>query len=126
VSYQLNEWRNDQWSFTLGNLDPKVQSLWTMTRRVTRIPTSSPPLVTTWGLALSDSEKAEALADSLEAQCQPVNHPSVPAVIEMINKAMRACSFAPANEPKISNSTEVQDAIRGLKVGNHQVKRYTE
>jgi len=35
----------------------------------------------------------------------------------MVNKAMRACSFAPPNEPKISNSTEVQDAIRGLKVG---------
>ena len=30
---------------------------------------------------------------------------------------MRACSFASANEPKISNFTEVQDAIRGLKVG---------
>jgi len=82
-----------------------------------RIPTSSPPLVTTWGLALSDSEKAEALADSLEAHCQPVKDPSVPAVIEVVNKAMRACSFAPANEPKISNFTEVHDAIRVVKVG---------
>jgi len=25
--------------------------------------------------------------------------------------------FTPANEPKISNSTEVQDAVRGFKVG---------
>jgi len=89
-----------------------------MTKGMIRIPTSSPPLVTTWGLALSDSEKAEALADSLEAHCQPVKDPSVPAVIEVVNKAMRACSFAPANEPKISNFTEVHDAIRGVKVGN--------
>ena len=36
-----------------------------------RIPTPAPPLVTPGGLALSDSEKAEALADSLEAQFQP-------------------------------------------------------
>jgi archaellum component FlaG (FlaF/FlaG flagellin family) len=41
------------------------------------------------GLALSDSEKAEALADSLEAQFQPVNDPSDPAVIEMVSEAMR-------------------------------------
>jgi hypothetical protein len=74
---QLNEWRNDRWSNTLESLDPKDQSLWKMTRRVMRIPTPSPPLVTPGGLALFDSEKAEALADSLEAQFKPVNNPSV-------------------------------------------------
>jgi hypothetical protein len=81
-----------------------------------RIPTASPPLVTPGVLALSDSEKAEALAESLEAQFQPVSDPSVPAVIEMVNEAMRAYSFAPASEPKLTNLTEVQDAIPGLKV----------
>jgi hypothetical protein len=33
-------------------------------------------LVTPWGIVLSDSEKAEALADSLETQFQPVTDPS--------------------------------------------------
>jgi hypothetical protein len=51
------------------------------------------------GLALSDSEEEEALADSLEAQFQPVNDPSDPAVIEMANKAMHAYECAPASEP---------------------------
>jgi hypothetical protein len=41
------------------------------------------PLVTPGGIAVSDSEKAEALADNLESQFQPVTDPSVPAVIEM-------------------------------------------
>ena len=54
-----------------------------------RIPTPSPPLVTPEGLALSDSEKAEALADSLEAQFQPLNDPSVPAIIVVVNEARR-------------------------------------
>jgi hypothetical protein len=58
------------------------------------------PPVTSGGLALSDSEKAEALADSLEAQCQPVNDPSDPAVIEMVNEEMRAYSYAPASQPR--------------------------
>jgi len=55
-----------------------------------KIPTPSPPVVTPGGLALSDSEIAEALANSLEAQFQSVNDPSVPAVIEVVNEAMRA------------------------------------
>jgi len=46
--------------------DPDVQSLWKMTRWVLNIPTP-PILVAPGGLALSDSEKAEALTDSMEA-----------------------------------------------------------
>ena len=88
-----------------------------MTRRVMRIPTPSPHLVTPGGLALSDSEKAEALGDSLEAQFQPVNNPSVPAFIEVLNEAMRAYLFVPASKPEFTNPKEVQDAMRGLKVG---------
>jgi hypothetical protein len=82
-----------------------------------KIPTLSLPLATAGGLALSDSKKAEALADSLEARFQPVNDPSKPAVIEVVNEAVRAYSFSPASEPKPRNTTEVQDAIRALKVG---------
>ena len=39
-----------------------------MTKRVMRVPTPSPILVTTEAIALSDSEKDEALADNMEAQ----------------------------------------------------------
>ena len=37
-------------------------------------------------LSLSDSEKDEALADSLEAQFQPLNDPSLLAVIEVVRR----------------------------------------
>jgi hypothetical protein len=50
----------------MESLAPEDQSLWKMTRPVI-IPFPSPPLINPRGLALSDSEKAEALADSLEA-----------------------------------------------------------
>jgi hypothetical protein len=43
VTRRLNEWRNDQWSKTLETLDPEDQSMWRMTKRVMRVPTSSPP-----------------------------------------------------------------------------------
>jgi len=46
-------------------------------------------LVTPGVIALSDSEKAEALADNLEAQVQPVTDPSISAVIENVDLALR-------------------------------------
>jgi hypothetical protein len=82
-----------------------------------RILPSSPPLVTPGGTALSDSEKTEALADSLESQFQPVNDPSDPALIEKLTEAPQAYSYALASKPQLTNPMEVQDTIRGLKVG---------
>ena len=42
--------------------------------------------------------------------------PSVPAVIEMVDVALRSYFMTPASEPKLPNPEEVQEAIRGLKV----------
>jgi hypothetical protein len=55
------------------------------------------------GLALSDSKNEEALADSLKVRFQPVDDPSDPTDIEMVNKAMCANEYAPASEPKVTN-----------------------
>ena len=68
------------------------------------------------GIALSDSEKAEALADSLETQFQPVTDHSVPTVIEMDDVALRSYFMTPASEPELTNPDEVQEAMRSLKV----------
>jgi hypothetical protein len=95
ITYQLNEWRNDLWSDALESLDSDDQSLGHMTKRVMRVPTPSPSLQVPGGLAPSDSEKAEALANSLEAQFQPVDDPSYPAFTEMVDVAMRAYEYAP-------------------------------
>jgi len=71
VTRQLNDWRNDRWNATLESSDPENQSLWRKTMRVTRVPTPSPSMVTP-GESLSQTEKAEALSDTLETQFQPV------------------------------------------------------
>jgi hypothetical protein len=85
-------------------------------KRVMRDPTPSPPLVTPGGIALLDSEKAEALADNLEAQFRPVTDPSVPAVIERVDAGLSSYFMAPAGEPKLIDPEEDQNAIRGVKV----------
>jgi hypothetical protein len=117
VPYRLNEWRNEQWSDKLESLDSENQSLWKMTKRMMRVPTPLPPFQVPGVLDLSDCEKAEAVADSRLAQFQPVNDPSDPAVIEMVNEAMCVYEYAPASEPKLTSPSAVLQAIRGLKVG---------
>jgi hypothetical protein len=46
-----------------------------------------------------------------------VNDPSSPAVIEVVNEAMRAYEYAPVSEPKLTSPSDVLEAIKGLKVG---------
>ena len=116
VTRRVNELRNSQSSATLESLHPEDQSLWRMTKRVIRIPTPSPPLITPGGFAHLDSEKAESLADNLETQFQLVTDASFPPVIEMVDLRLRSYLMEPASEHKITNPKEIQESIRGLKV----------
>ena len=65
---------------------------------------------------LSQTLRKPALADNLEAQFQPVTDPSVPAVIELVDVALRSHLMSPASKPNLTNPEEFQEAIRGLKV----------
>jgi hypothetical protein len=60
-----------------------------------RFPTPSIHFEVPGGQALSHYEKAEVMAKSLEAQLQSVNNQSEPAVIEIVNEAMRTYEYAP-------------------------------
>ena len=60
------------------------------------VPTPSPPLVTT-GKSISQTENAEAFANSLEARFQPVSDPSVPTVIEMVDVELSSKFLTPAS-----------------------------
>jgi hypothetical protein len=64
-------------------------------------PHSISPSQSEWGIAFSDSKKAEALADSLEAQFQPVTIHSVPGFIEMVDVALGSYFETTAREPKL-------------------------
>jgi hypothetical protein len=116
VTRRLNDWRNEQWRTTLESIDPEDQSLRRMTKRVMRVPTPSHPLFTPGGIVLSNSENAEVLADNREARFQTVTDPPVPAVIEMVDLALRYYLMTPASEPKLTNPEEFQEAIRVLEV----------
>jgi hypothetical protein len=116
VTSRLYEWRNDRWGATLESVNPEDQSLWRMTKWVMRIPTPSPP-GHSGGIALSVSEMAEAQADNLEVQFQPVTVHSVPAVIEIVDVALESNFQTLTSEPNLTDPEEILEVIRGLKLG---------
>jgi hypothetical protein len=60
-------------------------------------------LVTQWGIALLNSEKAEDFADNLEASFQPVTDLSFPRVMKTVDVSLRSYFMAPAGEPKLTH-----------------------
>ena len=53
----------------------------------------------------------------MKTQFQTVDDPSVPAVIEMVDVALRSYFQTPAIEPKLTNPDEVHEAVRSIKFG---------
>jgi hypothetical protein len=53
-------------------------------------------------VALPDYEKSKDFADSLEPQFQPINVPSVPTVIEMVDVALESYTQTLASKPKLT------------------------
>jgi hypothetical protein len=84
-----------------------------MTKRIMRFP--APPLLMNPGTHFLRHEKAEALAEILETQFQPVTDSSVPVDIGTVDVALVSNIVAPASEHKLNNPEEVKEAIRGLK-----------
>lgn len=113
VTYRLNDWRNEKWSETLESLKREDQSLAKMTEWVMRSPTPSPPLHVPGGLTLLGSVKAEALADSRDAQFQPEDGPLNAAGTGMFNEAMRAYLYTPASEPTLTSLSKSFRPSRG-------------
>jgi hypothetical protein len=76
VTLQLNEWRNDPLNAKINSRHLDDQSQLKMAKRLMRVPTCVTSPGQTRGIALSNSEETEVLADSLEAQFQAVNDPT--------------------------------------------------
>jgi hypothetical protein len=116
-THHVNYCRNEKWSAALESLDPEDQSLWRMTKEAMRVPTLSPPLVTRGDVTFSDSEKAESLAESLEAYCQLITLSLVLDFFKKFDLVLRFYFTNPAIKSKLTNPVEVYKVIWGLKFG---------
>lgn len=93
VKRLIAEHRNKQWSKKIGALNIKDHSLWQLTKHLLRITSKTPPLHGVRGLAYSNQDKANSLADTLETTFTPHNDPSSIEKIEEVDRLLRALSM---------------------------------
>jgi hypothetical protein len=97
VTYELNEWTKECWTYTFYSLDNEDKSLWKMTKGVIRISTLSTPLQVPREVAVPWSTALTLIFS-----------PSEPALAEILYQEVRAYRYAPASEQKISPSDILQ------------------
>nr|CAD7391989.1 unnamed protein product [Timema cristinae] len=74
----VREYQNSVWEDKIESLCVQNRSLWQMMRNRMWVPAPSTPIVGHNGVANSDQEKADALAEHLGAQFVPTDNPSDP------------------------------------------------
>ncbi|KAB0804621.1 hypothetical protein PPYR_01591 [Photinus pyralis] len=109
--------RNEQWRQKVESLNPDDGSLWTMSRYLRKKRPRLPPLHGPFGVAYTDADKAEALADSLEAQCSPVYEHLDEAHIQRVHSHVRRQLAVPPPD-RIPHTTagEVRNFLTHLKI----------
>jgi Reverse transcriptase (RNA-dependent DNA polymerase)/Endonuclease-reverse transcriptase len=76
IKEMIKQHVNNRWEKRVSSLQLKDESIWRLTKQLLRIPSKSPPLHGVHGLAYSNKDKANALADTLERTFTPHNDPS--------------------------------------------------
>lgn len=106
--------RGKRWEQTVGELKPEDASIWTMTRKLLNRAEPSPPLQGRNHLACSPRDKAEVLADSLEAQFTP-NPPNAHSagVEQTVTRHLAANRPRDQSPPPVTRS-QVTDIVVGL------------
>lgn len=89
VKKMISDHRNKEWERKLTSLNAKDKSLWQMTKSILRIPTKSPPLHGVNGMAYSNIDKANAMADTLATTFYPNDNPSCIDNIEAVGRSIR-------------------------------------
>nr|CAD7409541.1 unnamed protein product [Timema cristinae] len=95
VREMVREYRNSVWEDKIESLCVQDRSLWQMTRNLMRVPAPRPPIVSRNGVANSDQEKADALAEHLEAQFVPTDNPSDPVHVAHVAQVIKRTGVTP-------------------------------
>ena len=88
IRVEIKTWKNTIWSKKLENLSTKNNSLWKLTKSLAKMQNwTIPPLSDGDDIALSNEEKAEALAKNYEKVHKLTADFGDPKICELIKKA---------------------------------------
>jgi endonuclease/exonuclease/phosphatase family metal-dependent hydrolase len=120
VQEQIHAFKNKAWKEKIEQLNTQDNSLWQMTRCLTRTARANPPLHGTRGLVYTATDKANTMADTLENTFTPNDDPSDIDQIELVEDAVedfsQANTQAPLSGEDICSPKEVRETIDRLKV----------
>lgn len=88
IKDKISMYRTMQWDHTVESLETQDLSLWRMTKALLKIPDKCPPLHGKHGMAYSNEDKANAMADTLEETFTPNDNPSNIDKIEEVERAV--------------------------------------
>lgn len=117
IQLMIQKHRNEQWNNKIESLNIKDHSLWQMTKAVLNIPTKVPPLHGLNGMAYSEQEKANALADTLEQTFTPNDDPSDIDTIEEVEDEISNLNETktPTTDIQLVSPKEIHKIIKNLK-----------
>lgn len=118
VKRAIQQYHNETWNAKLESLNIQDNSIWKMAKAMKRRSTirNTPPLHGRHGLAYSDSDKAEALADSLESQCTATWDNADPDDIATIHRRTRRwLATEPDSQIRHTTPGEIKSILATLK-----------
>jgi Reverse transcriptase (RNA-dependent DNA polymerase) len=119
IRQMIKKHRNESWTKKVESLQVKDKSLWQMTKTIMRLPTKVPPLHGKRGMAYSNIDKANALADTLEETFTP--HDDICDIdnIELVEYTIEDLEsrHTPNEDLELASPNEVSRIIRKLKNG---------
>lgn len=120
VKRAIQEHRNSSWDEMLSKIKPGHQAYWDLARSMKSDGVSiMPPLIRPnhQTPAFDDKEKADTLAESLEAQCSPSLEPVDPSHLDLVNSEVERLVSLPPSAPALDyvKAAEVAKIIKDLR-----------
>lgn len=112
----LKEHHQDQWDYKLKTIQNEKNGIWKLIKTMKSSKQPVPPLQGRNGLAFSKEEKAEILAESIEAQCSPNNHLGNHEIEQTVIQSTALLDEQPAEPIQHATYAELTNIIKKLKI----------
>lgn len=112
----LKEYHEEQWNHKLETLNSDKNGMWKLIKSMKTTKQQIPPLQGPNGTAYTREEKAETLADSIQAQCSPNAHLGTAELENLANQNVRLLNQQPSDPVRHASLEELESIIKRLKM----------
>jgi Reverse transcriptase (RNA-dependent DNA polymerase)/Endonuclease-reverse transcriptase len=115
IKTDVAEHNHSQWESKVSQINPQDRSLWRLSGALTRKAHAIPPLTGVNGIAYTDSDKANVLADTLEQTFQPNDEPKCNAHINTVNDKVNSFLQRPVDRDfRKTDAAEIKNILKQM------------